>query len=151
MWTDDENLEIRTRIFDYEYTVSAGNSHQKFQRTVFFFNSKKLGLPEFRMQPEKFIHRLAAWLGWNDIDFESHETFSKQYHLTGADEDHIRDTFTDDVLHYFSFQNGWCVEGLNYYLIIYRNDNLLKIEEIDKFYHTANEIYRLLEGKGFSI
>ncbi|MCB0666823.1 MAG: hypothetical protein KDC80_13405, partial [Saprospiraceae bacterium] len=151
LWTIDTEEDLKSYIFDYQYTVSAGNSHHIHRRTVFFFYSKQLGLPDFRMQPEKFMHRLAGWLGWEDIDFVDHEVFSKQYHLKGGDEELIRDTFTDDVLHYFKFQKNWCVEGLNYFLIVYRNEKRLPPGQIKEYYEVAREIYGILKDKGFRV
>ncbi len=148
---NDPSTDIKSYIFDYQYTVSSGNSHVTYKRTVFFFNSKNLGLPAFRLQPEKLLHRLSAWLGWDDIDFIEHETFSRQYHLKGDDEDLVRDTFTEEVLHYFTFQKNWCVEGLNYYLIVYRKEKPLPPEKIEKYYTVAKQIYGVLQDKGFRI
>lgn len=151
LWEYDIEGDLKSYIFDYQYTVSAGNSHHIHRRTVFFFYSKKLGLPDFRLQPEKFFHRIAGWLGWEDIDFVEHEVFSRQYHLKGNDEELIRDTFTDDVCHYFQFQKNWCVEGLNYFLIVYRNENRLPVERIKEYYQIAREIYHILKDKGFRV
>ena len=149
LWINEEDL--KTRIFDYQYTVSTGNTSQTYQQTVFFFYSKQLGLPHFRLQPEKFIHKVGAWLGWNDIDFATHEEFSDEYHLTGEDDELVRDTFTEPVLQYFSFKRDWTVEGLNYFLIIYRRSKRLPPPEIARHYRTAKEIFHVLKNEGFNV
>ncbi len=151
MWKDEPDMDPKVRLFDYRYTVSTGNSHQVFKQSVFFIQSKELGLPKFYMQPEHFFHKIGAWLGWDDIDFVSHQQFSDQYHLKGEHEDIIRDTFHPDALQYFTLEKGWHVEGLNYYLIIYRSKKLLKPEQLDIFYRKAMEIYDLLKQGGFSV
>ncbi len=151
LWLDQAPKNLKTRIFDYQYTISAGNSHQVHRQTVFFFNSMNLGLPAFRLQPEKLIHKIAAWLGMEDIDFESHEEFSDAYHLKGEDEDLVRHTFSDSVLEYFTFDQGWIVEGLNYFLILYRPHKRLPVSDIKSFYEKAIQVYDLLEKEGFYI
>ncbi len=149
LWKDTDDL--KTRIFDYQYTVSSGNSHQTFRQTVFFFYSKHLGLPSFRLQPEKMIHKIGAWLGFEDLDFESHEKFSKSYHLKGKDEALVRHTFTNSVLQFFTFHPDWTVEGLNYFLIIYKQRKLLSPADIVKHYRTACQIYEVLRDEGFNV
>lgn len=148
-WTN--HADLKSRIFDYQYTVSTGNSSQTFRQTVFFFYSKHLGLPQFRLQPEKIIHRIGAWLGFEDIDFVAHEKFSKKFHLTGEDEQMVRHTFPDSVLQYFTFHDGWSVEGLNYFLIIYKKHKRLPPIEIRRHYKSAKEIYQLLLDEGFNV
>ncbi len=148
-WADQADL--KTRIFDYHYTVRVANSTQTYRQTVFFFYSNNLGLPQFRLRPEKIIHKIGAWLGFDDIDFISHEKFSKELHLTGEDEQLVRHTFSDSILQYFTFHDEWCVEGLNYLLIIYRKHSILPPIEIRRHYESAKNIYKLLLDEGFNV
>ena len=149
MWQDEEDL--RTRIFDYQYTVSTGNSSQTFRQTVFFFYSKELGLPTFRLQPEKLIHKIGSLIGFDDLDFETHEKFSRSYHLKGEDEELVRQTFTDSVLQFFTFNPDWSVEGLNYFLIIYKRNKRFSPADIAKHFRTAHKIFDVLRDEGFDV
>lgn len=137
-------LQMETRVFDYAYTISTGKSSRTFQQTVFFVESKSLGLPEFLMKPENFFHKIGTFLGMQDIDFEEYPEFSDQYLLKGEDEDYIRATMTDPVLKFFTVEKNWTLEGVNYYLVLYQNNVLLPANRIKRFYHKGIEIADLL-------
>ncbi|NND06255.1 MAG: hypothetical protein HKN87_07735 [Saprospiraceae bacterium] len=151
LWKDDHELDVKIRIFDYHYTVSTGKSSSTFKQTVFFVQSKSLGLPKFYMRPEHFLHKIGRWLGIEDIDFTSHEVFSDNYHLKGKEEGIIRDTFTEDVLHYFTFEKDWHLEGLNYYLIVYKDKERMQPDQIADFYEKGKMMFNLLSQGGYSV
>jgi hypothetical protein len=140
----DEMLNLGAYIFDYRFTISAGNSARVIRQTVFFIESRKLELPIFYMRPEHIFHRIGEFLGMQDIDFEEYPVFSGNYVLRGEDEDFIRDSMDDPFLRFFSVENKWYLEGINYYLLFYRRGKLLKPEQIREFYSKGLEIYKLL-------
>lgn len=137
------SLDTEINIFDYKYTVSTGKTSVTYDQTVFFVNSKKLGLPQFYMKPENIGHRIAAFLGWEDIDFEKYPAFSDKYHLTGEHEDFIRHTFNDLVLKFFSKTSGWSIEAANYYLIFYSHNSLVPENIIFDFHRLGMGIFEL--------
>ena len=151
LWKDDHELDVKTRIFDYHYTISTGKASSTFIQTVFFVQSKSLGLPQFYLKPEHFLHKIGSWLGIEDIDFDTHEVFSNQYHLKGEEEGIIRDTFTDDVLHYFTFEKDWHLEGLNYYLIVYKDKKRMPPAQISEFYRKGQQMISLLSQGGYRV
>jgi len=53
----------------------------------------------------------------------------------------------EDVLHFFTIEKEWSLEGLNYFLIFYKADYLMAEEELVDFYHKGNEIVNLLSKK----
>ena len=148
---DDPMYDLKIRIFDYQYTISTGNSSQTFTQTVFFINTKALGLPDFYLKPENFFHKIGQWLGKKDINFTSHPVFSDAYYLKGEDEALVRHTFSENVLHYFTVEKDWSVEGLNYFLIVYKDKKKMLPEDIKHFYQKGMEIYQILKEEGFSI
>lgn len=141
----DNMLESDLRIFDYRYTISTGKSSRTFKQTVFFMQSKKLGLPQFLMKPEHFFHRVGEFLGLSqDIDFEEHPKFSEQYWLTSQDEDYLRASLNEPFLKFFTIEKDWQLEGLNYYLLFYRKNHLLSSQEIAEFYKKGTQICEML-------
>ena len=148
---DMSSLECKIRIFDYQYTVNTGQSSHTVKQSVFFIQSKELGLPHFYLRPEHFLDKIGSWLGMEDIDFENYVAFSKTYHLKGTDEYLIRKTFSDPVLDYFTTETGWHVEGLNYFLLIYRAKKLLHATQLPAFNSKGLEVYQTLKGEGFSV
>jgi len=128
------------RIFDYHYTTGSGKSSTTYEQTVFFIQTKKLNLPELYLQPEHFFHRIGNYFGIEDIDFQEHPKFSKQYWLKGNDEARIRQEMNEEVLHFFTIEKDWSLEGVNYYMILYKEDKLLLPEEIKKLYGKGKEL-----------
>ncbi len=145
---EDDLMESKTYIFDYQYTISTGKSSHTYHQTVFFLDSKKLGLPEFWMKPENFFHKIGDWLGFKDIDFAAFPEFSKQYHLKGKDEEAVRYAMNDQVLHYFTVEKDWCLEGQNYFMIFYKSETLLSEGQIKSFYKKGMELYGMLALEG---
>ena len=78
--------------FDYQYTTGSGKN-----RTTYYHQAVVLGLPinaaRLRTRSENIFDRVASWVGWDDIDFESDE-FSRRYHVKCDDR-----RFAYDVLH----------------------------------------------------
>jgi hypothetical protein len=78
--------------FDYRYTTGSGkNSHTHHHQAVVFL--LPIEAPAVRMRPESVFDRVASWVGWDDIDFESDE-FSRRYHVASEDR-----RFAYDLLH----------------------------------------------------
>ena len=97
------------------------------------------------MKPEHFGHRIAAYLGWEDIDFEQYPSFSENYHLSGENEDFIRHTFNDQILKFFSRTSGWSIEAANYYLIFYSHNSLVPENILYDFQRLGMGIFELFE------
>ncbi len=143
----DELMESTVHIFDYRYLVWAGKSTRKIEQTVFFLESQKLGLPEFYMQPERFFHRIGELLGLTeDIDFEGHIDFSYNYRLKGKEEGYIRHSFKEDVLRFFAIEKGWSMEGMGFYLVLYKKNKILKPILIEGFYNKGLSLYEQLSN-----
>ncbi len=141
----DEFLGTNLYIFDYHFVKGFGKHRRKMAQTVFFIDSKRLGLPQFLMKPENFFHRIGQWLGLkDDIDFVQFPKFSEQYLLQGEDEDFIRFALNPGFLKFFSIEQGWSLEGLNYYLILYRKNKLAKARAIEHLYGTGLHLLQML-------
>lgn len=134
------------RLFDYRYVVWRGKHTRAVEQTALFLQSQQLGLPEFRLQPETILHKLGELLGATDIDFEAYPEFSRQYRLTSSDETYVRHHFNDQVLRFFSVQTGWTLEGLGYYLVMYKKGKVLPGKEVRDLYAKGLELYRLFGG-----
>ena len=139
--------EFDVKIFDYQYVISTGNSSQRFRQTVFFVESFQLSLPHFWMQPEGLIHRIGNWFGFQDINFEDFPQFSKQYDLKGKDEERVRNEMNESVLHFFTLQKGWNLEGLNFYMILYRKSKLMPPDQIKTLFESGEKVFDLFRAK----
>ena len=147
MSKDIELLESKIAIFDYQYTIQQGKTSATFVQTVFFMDSKKLGLPQFLIKPEHFFHRIGKYLGWvQDIEFEAHPEFSEKYLIQSEFPDMLKEMIPEELMHFFSIERKWSLEGVNYFLIFYRERKRLPPETIKEFYLKGLDIVRMLQG-----
>ena len=131
-------------IFDYQYTVGSGKHSHTHRQTVAAIKSPALQMPEFAMKNEGLFNKIGGMLGFQDIDFESHPTFSKMFLLTGNNEQAIRKLFRPELLEYFESRKGISVEGGYGAFVYYVPDRQVKPDDIKSFMTTAYEIYSQL-------
>src|SRR5262245_40812954 len=112
--------DLEVQIFDYTYVTGGGKNSHTWHQTVICFELPQDCLPHFSLRPESVWHKIGSWFGYQDINFESHPTFSNKYLLRGSDEDAIRTLFTDDVLEWFEETNNLSGEGSGDQLLVYR-------------------------------
>jgi len=130
-------LRGRTRegpvsIFDYSYVTGSGKSQHTERQTVACFELD-VSLPRFSLAPERAWHKIGAWLGHEDIDFDDYPFFSEQYLLKGDDEEAVRMLFSGDVLEYFEANQGLCVEGGGRWMLFCQGSRRVKPEEVEWF------------------
>lgn len=145
-------LDYKVHLFDYRFQVGRSNHRRVYNQTVFFIRSKKLGLPAFHMRPESLFHNLGEWLRLrSDIDFSDFPAFSRQYELQGEDEDYIRSSMKEEVLRFFTQQKNWYLEGVNYYMILYKKNKLIPAQEIREFYKVGLYLSKILEAQDLGL
>ena len=137
-------LEEKIHLFDYKYIISTGNSSRTFRQSVFFVQSKNLGLPEMLLMPEKFFHKIGSLLGMQDIDFVEWPEFSHKF-LVQGDEWRIRRTMTEELTRFFLVEKNWCLESVGYFLIFYRKNKLVKPGEINSLFSKGMGLYEHLK------
>jgi hypothetical protein len=147
MQRKDAFLEEEFNIFDYKYTISANNYQKTFYQTVFFIKSHHLALPEFVLKPENFFHKIASYFGWQDIDFEESPEFSDSYLLRGKDESYIRQIIKEKVRYFFTLEKKYTLAGVGFYLIFYKQEELLSPAAIEQFYRKGMTVYGMLKEK----
>ncbi len=137
---------VGVAIFDYRYVTTRGNKNDRSrEQTVICFQLGKQSLPTFCLRPENVWHKMGAWLGGQDIDFESHPTFSAKYLLQGEDESAIRDLFTDEALAFYEARPGLCTEGGGDRLLFYRSSVRVKPEAIHSFMEEGFAVLALFQ------
>jgi hypothetical protein len=125
--------DLEVAIFDYRYTIGSGKHKQTRNHTVISFRFTGEPLPQFSLRPENFADKVGGWFGYQDIDFDTHPAFSKQYWLRGANEQAVRALFTTAVLEYFQQNPGLTTEASGNILLFYRHWSLLKPQEVRSF------------------
>jgi len=145
------------QIFEYKYTIDKGGgtdrSRTTHRQTVFAVESEKLNLPSFPLVPTSFLvklaHKIDKGFGGSvplDIDFPSHQTFSKEFFLYGEDENAVRSIFSYNVLEFFKNFKGVCVEGKENTLIIYKKSKRMKVGDLETTLEHGREVMTLFTG-----
>ena len=98
--------EVKIAIFDYQYTTGSGKNSHTHQMSIASLQSADLNCPDFTMRPEGMFDKIVGALGFQDIDFESHPTFSGIFVLKSSNEVAIRSYFNPALLEFFENQEG---------------------------------------------
>lgn len=135
-------------LFDYTYVVSTGKSTTTVRQTVFFANDKAFNLPDFRLKPENWWHKILAKTGaGKDINFEDHPDFSNRFWLTGEIEALIRQKFSPELQNFLTARPSIHLEGSNYYLIAYKPGKALNADEAQVFFERCCQVVNLMKEK----
>jgi hypothetical protein len=121
---------VEFKLFDYRFTTGHGKNSHTWHQTVIMMRSPRLRLPVFTLRPESIFHKIGSVFGYQDIDFDSHPTFSKKYLLRGQAEADIRQTFAPHVLDFFDQNHNLTVEGVQGEMLFYKSARKLPPEEL---------------------
>lgn len=140
--TDQLNLTI----FDYQYTTGGGQNSHTHSRTLVALESTAFQIPQFSVRPEGLGDKLAAKLGFQDIDFDQHPDFSAKFVLQSNDENAARRFFTTQILDLFASRPDLSVDAVPG-LITYWKPKRTKPEEIRDLMSEAYDfVYKLEES-----
>ena len=131
-------------LLDYQYTTGGGKNSHTWRQTVAVYPAGGGALPEFTLAPENILAKIGTLFGYQDIDFEASEEFSKHYLLRGPDETAIRSAFGMEALGYFAAHLGWSVESHGGALAVYRTSKRCAPEEIQSFVADVDTVRRAL-------
>ena len=132
---------LNFRYFDYQYTTGSGKSSHTWYHSITALKHNSLKLPGFMMKPENIFHKIGQKFGMQDIDFTDYPNFSSHYLLKG-EEISVRSLFNHDILDFFQYEPGFCLEGNNEILLFYKT-KFLKPDDIKNFINKAAEVFQL--------
>ncbi len=127
-----------------------GKTKRRWQNTVVCLRFDGPELPRFVLSPESVWHKVGAWFGAQDIDFEHHEAFSSRYILRGENEPAIRELFNDGVLDFYARNPGLTTEGMSHTLLHYRHNQCVPSDQLRSFLSEALEVLSLYRSHDFS-
>ena len=120
-------------IFDYHYethsTDSKGNSETHHHYFSFFILHLPLIFPELKIGREGFFSKIGQALGYDDIDFESHE-FSRKFCVRSKDKKFAYDICNAQMIDYLLSNDDLTIEIENNALAI-SFDKRLAPEQIE--------------------
>ncbi|MCW8875487.1 MAG: hypothetical protein OQK51_00405 [Kangiellaceae bacterium] len=130
------------KVFRYQHAKFDGDKRRVSIQRIVSFTNFNYQFPEFDLKPEHIFHEIGNLIGYQDIDFVEHPSFSKKYLLQGRNERAIRKLFAPGLLEYIENREGIFVEARGNTLIFYREYYQLEPEQITDFLQEAKEVYR---------
>ena len=116
------------KIFDFHYETGSGKDTHHYHFS-FFVTMFKYVFPELRITKENFFSKIGQALGFDDIDFESHE-FSKQFCVRSKNKKFAYDVCNAKMIDYLLDNRDMSIEIENNALALVFNRRL-KPEQIE--------------------
>jgi hypothetical protein len=109
----------RVVLFDYRYTTGSGKN-----QTTHYLSALIIETPVFgrgmTVRPENFLDRVAAFFGFDDINFE-YEEFNRAFQVRCGDKKFAYDVFHTGMMEMF-LQNRWLtLEWHDFHLLLYQS------------------------------
>ncbi len=145
-----EENNAQWEIADIVFDEGAMLALEVYQTTVHIVRLPSQ-IPRFIIDKEglfdKIYERVRAFSRSNrDIDFNKHHGFSRKFHLSGEDEDAIRNFFTDDLIHFLDENEIYHIESNGEALMIFKYVRIARTEEVQNILAFSS---RLLKYMGF--
>jgi len=118
-------------VSDITLTEGAMQDREDTHVTVVHLSETDFIIPDFALEPEGLWSKFSELTSGKDIDFEGHEGFSAKYYLRGADEDAIRQFFTEPMLNFLENREEMHIECHKNKLLFYKKRDLLEASEIE--------------------
>ncbi|MDQ7779076.1 MAG: hypothetical protein RDV41_05140 [Planctomycetota bacterium] len=125
------------RLFDYRYTTGSGKNQSTHVSSVCTVEIQR-ELPGITARPEHFFDKIAAAIGWDDIDFEESPEFSKKFCVKSADKEFARKFFNKPMMDLLLRTGNVYLEAGGKALLIHFGKKL-KVEDFPKLCATALE------------
>jgi hypothetical protein len=112
---------IAGRVFlgcDYHYATGSGKSRHHYNFSLVIVNSPIL-LEPLLIRPENLADKLAALVGFDDIDFESAE-FSRKFYVKAANKKWAYDIIHQRMMEFLLSMPHFCIQFDSLSVIVYR-------------------------------
>jgi hypothetical protein len=104
------------KVFDYHYQTGSGKNTHHHRLSFFMLNLPGV-FPELVIGPEGIFSKIAQAVGYDDIDFESHE-FSKKFCVRSANKKFAYDVCNARMIEYLLSNRDFSIEIENNVLAV---------------------------------
>ncbi len=106
---DGESIEVFDYHYETHYTDDKGRHHTNHHHFSFFVLLLSRTFPELRITKEGFFSKIAQAIGFDDIDFESHE-FSRRFCVKSRDKKFAYDICNAQMIDYLLANTDLAIE-----------------------------------------
>ena len=132
---------IAGRVFlgcDYHYSTGSGKSRHHYEFSLVIVNSPIL-LEPLLIRPENFADKLAALVGFDDINFESAE-FSKKFYVKAPNKKWAYDIIHPRMMEFLLSMPQFFIDFESLSVIVYR-ENLFSPADFENAVNLINGIF----------
>jgi hypothetical protein len=165
---DRGSKSVTVAIFDYQYVVgrnrdctgisfgensvaissSSDDDDEYFFQTLIVFHDERIDAPRFKLREEHFGHKVANFIGFEDINFPDFPVFSKRYRLDSDRVNEVRALFQPNLLKFYE-GHKICTEANGSSVTIYpfsnNKSNTLVPSQIKAYLDIGLRLLSLLE------
>ncbi|RME29179.1 MAG: hypothetical protein D6800_02955 [Candidatus Zixiibacteriota bacterium] len=140
---------VQLVVFDYQFTVGSGKNARTYRQTAISITSPELNLPRFLVRPRKSFLGLSLFgpknvFAHKDIRLNDASEYSKQFMVSGDDEDAIHALFPEGLEPVTQGSPTLTIEGCQDQLLVYRSKQRVRPEEIKSLMQTGFHVYTTL-------
>lgn len=114
------------RVFDFRYTHGHGKHRRTHRQSVVAVRLGRARVPQFSLRRSHFGDRLAALVGFDDINFDSHRDFSKKWSLTSNQPSAVRNFFRAELLDEILNIPDLQIQGSHDWILVFRPNKRTK-------------------------
>lgn len=143
-----QDSEQKIRLFEYIKARGYGKNRHSTRYTCVRATLKK-DIPDFVLRNENIFDKAGALFGYDDIDFERNEEFSKKYFLK-SNSPNIKMFFSNDLLNFFVREKtDLGVETKGREILLYTEHRPAKVDDYMVMIKDAEKIIsRLVDASG---
>ena len=136
---------LKFYVMDYFYR-GYGDFSKAFGSTISVIQCSE-PLPEFTLEPETLIHKIASCFGFQDVDIAGYPDFSRRYLLRGPDPQAITTFFEGRVALGLGKETGWTVSCIEDWLVLCRIGEIASPEDIEAWLRRVCRVSSLFFAK----
>lgn len=104
-------------LFDYAYVTGSGKSKTTHSLTALMIETPVFGRG-LTVRPENFFDRIAAFMGFDDINFEFEE-FNRAFQVKCNDKKFAYDVFHNDMMEFLMQHRDLAIEWFDFRILLY--------------------------------
>lgn len=120
---------VELKMMDVEFYEGEFIARETHKHTLFLITPNET-IPRFRLDKERIFDRIAGLAGFQDINIEGHEDFSRRFLLKGKDQEGIKQFFTDELVLFFESHPYYHLESNGESILILKGQRTATISEI---------------------
>jgi len=149
-YADDKTSTIR--VFDFTYQINkldwdfkdmeVEEGKEFHRQTIFYVVSNQMDLPDLDIKPESLWHKVKQFFGWDDVDFDKNQQFSKMYSVTSDDKQKLKSIVSERFMDLLDDEKVWWIEGHDNEMIVFQKDKLVEPAQLDDFLNFGISLFK---------